>query len=68
MKRRGRLGQVFLSHDGNGFRIDKPGKAFTALCTGFLPLLATSGFSRDEARRMTVENPLRAFTGGVRKL
>jgi phosphotriesterase-related protein len=68
MRQRGRHGQVLLSHDGNGFRIDKPGKAFTALFTDFVPLLSKSGLSAEEVLQVTVENPLRAFAVGVRRV
>lgn len=63
MKEWGRLGQVLLSHDGNSFRVGgkRPMREYTALFTEFLPLLQQNGFSRDEVRGLTVENPGRAY-------
>lgn len=68
MKRRGALGQVLLSHDGNSFRaLGRPPKPYDALFTYFVPALEAAGYSREEIRRLTVDNPRRAFTAGVRR-
>lgn len=63
MKEWGRLKQVLLSHDGNSFRAGgkRPIRGYTALFTDFMPLLRQSGFTQDEVRWMTVENPARAY-------
>lgn len=68
MKQWGRLKQVLLSHDGNSFRAGgkRPMRGYTALFTEFLPLLRNEGFTQQEIRWMTVENPARAYTVEVR--
>ncbi len=68
MKAWGRLKQVLLSHDGNSFRAGgkRPMRGYTALFTDFLPLLRQGGFTQEEVRWMTVENPARAYAVGGR--
>jgi phosphotriesterase-related protein len=62
MKSMGRLGQVHLSHDGNSFRAGgRPMKPYSALFTHFMPAMRDAGFTAAEVRKMTVENPARAF-------
>ncbi len=68
MKRRGALGQVLLSHDGNSYRaLGRPPKPYDALFTHFVPALEEAGYTRQEIHRLTVDNPRRAFTAGVRR-
>ena len=68
MKRRGRLDQVLLSHDGNSFRaLGRPPKPYDALFTHFLPALRAAGYTETEIRLLTEDNPRRAFTVRVRK-
>lgn len=68
MKAWGMLRQVLLSHDGNSFRAGgkRPMREYTALFKDFLPLLKRSGFTQDEVRWMTAENPARAYEMRVR--
>ncbi len=67
MKERGHLGRVLLSHDGSSFppegTVPRP---YDLLFTTFIPALREVGFSDDEVRRLTVENPRQAFTVRVR--
>jgi len=69
MKQWGRLKQVLLSHDGNSFRAGgkRAMRPYSVLFTHFLPLLKSAGFTEQEVRWMTVENPARAFTVAVRR-
>lgn len=71
MKQGGLLGQVMVSHDAGWYC---PGEAdggvfrgFDTMFTEFLPALRRAGFSEDEVRQLTVENPGKAFTIGARK-
>lgn len=57
----GYLKQVLLSHDGDSFTIDGGLRPYDHLLTGFLPLLAQSGFTSDEIQQITVRNPARLF-------
>ena len=40
-------------------------RAYDTLFTRFLPALREAGFSEDEVRQLTVENPRRALVGGM---
>lgn len=67
MRRRGLLGQVLLSHDGNTFR---PGggaaRPYHALLAELVPALRERGMEPDEIEQLLVDNPRRAFTVRVR--
>lgn len=66
MKERGLLGRVLLSHDGNAFPAEQRSpRPYDTLFTDFLPALERAGFSAEEVRQLTAENPGQAFT--VRK-
>jgi phosphotriesterase-related protein len=67
MRERGLLGRVLLSHDGSSYPPEgtEP-RPFDTLFRSFLPALRSAGFSEAEVRRLTVENPRRAFTVRVR--
>ncbi len=69
MRDKGYLNRVLLSHDGNSF----PGRGqaprhYDVLFTTFTDILASAGFSEQEIRQMTRENPGKAFTVRVRKI
>jgi phosphotriesterase-related protein len=67
MRERGLLGRTLLSHDGSSYPPEgtEP-RPFDTLFRSFLPALRSAGFSAAEIRRLTVENPRRAFTVRVR--
>jgi len=67
MKKIGLLNRVMLSHDGNMFRPDgRAPRTCDALFNLLIPAMEKAGISRREIRRMTVENPAKAFTVKVR--
>lgn len=67
MKERGHLDRVLLSHDGSSFPPEGTApRPYDLLFTTFLPALRAAGFSDDEVRLLTVENPRQAFTVRVR--
>lgn len=67
MKRRGLLGRVLLSHDGTSYPPEGADpRPYDTLFEAFIPALEASGFSEEEVRTLTVENPRRAFTIRVR--
>ncbi len=67
LKEWGRLRQVLLSHDGNSFRAGgrRPMRPYSTLFTHFLPLLRQAGFSKEEIRWLTVDNPASAYSISV---
>ncbi|MBW3599694.1 MAG: phosphotriesterase [Planctomycetes bacterium] len=71
MKQNGLLGRVLISHDAGWYSVGEPGggdfRPYTTLFEQFLPALKRNGFSRDEVRRLTVENPAEAFSIQVRR-
>ena len=68
MKENGFLERVLISHDGNSFRAGgQPPKPYDALFKVFIPALKSAGFTEQEIRQLTVENPRRAFTVQARK-
>lgn len=71
MKAYGLLDHVLLSHDAGWYRPGEPDggrfRPFVDLFETFLPALRKHGFTQDEIDLMTIENPKRAFTIGVRK-
>ena len=62
----GLLSRALVSHDGEAFDPNGGSRQFHELLTGFVPLMERSGFSRSEVEQVTVRNPARAFTVGVR--
>ena len=72
MKKHGFLDQVMISHDAGWYRPGEPGggafRAFDTLFTDFLPALKKAGLTDPEIQKLTVENPQRAYTIGVRAL
>ena len=72
MKAYGLLDHVLLSHDAGWYRPGEPDggkfRPFVDLFETFLPALRKHGFTQDQIDLMTIENPKRAFTIGVRKI
>jgi phosphotriesterase-related protein len=68
MKGFGLLDRVLLSHDAGWYSPGEPGggdfRPFVDLFESFLPALDQEGFTKEEIRLLTVENPARAF--GIR--
>jgi len=61
LKKEGLLSQVLLSHDGDSYCAGSF-RPYEYLMSDFLAILAQSGFTHQEVRQLTVENPQRAFT------
>jgi phosphotriesterase-related protein len=72
MKQLGCLRNVLLSHDAGWYRPGEPGggsyREHEDMFTTVLPALREASFTEDEIRLLTVENPARAFSIGVRAL
>ena len=72
MKKHGYLNQVMVSHDAGWYRPGEPGggafRGFGTMFSEFLPALKKAGFTESEIRQLTVENPQRAYSIGVRVL
>ncbi|MEF8795622.1 MAG: hypothetical protein V5A48_04145 [Salinivenus sp.] len=67
MQERGLLGRVLLSHDGSSYPPEgSEPRPFDTLFRTFLPELRSAGIGEEIIRRLTVENPRRAFTVRVR--
>jgi hypothetical protein len=66
LKREGLLGQALLSHDGDLYCFGEF-RPFEYLLTEFVPLLEENGFSAEEVKRLTVNNPASALTVQVRE-
>ncbi len=64
LRAKGHLSRVLLSHDGNSFRAGgkRPARPFTLLFEKLLPELRRAGLEEAEIRRLTRDNPARAFT------
>lgn len=71
MKDNGLLSHVLLSHDAGWYRPGQPEggefRGFTALFRDLIPALRKEGFSESEISQLTVLNPAKAFTIGVRR-
>jgi len=64
----GYIDQLLLSHDAGWFNparsdgLPEEGyRGYTALTKEFLPVLLERGISEEQIRRITVDNPARAF-------
>jgi len=70
MKTAGLLGHVLLSHDAGWYHVGEPGggefRPYTTLFTKLIPALADAGITKEEVRRMLVENPRRALSSDER--
>jgi len=64
-KKQGLLNRVILSHDGTGY---SPGGSMNrhldVLVKSFIPMMQAAGFSDEEIKLLTVENPARALSIG----
>lgn len=71
MKEAGLLGQVLISHDAGWYHVGEPSggsfRSYETLFQDFLPALRETGFTEQEIRQLTVENPQRAFAVRVRE-
>lgn len=67
MKADGLLGRVLVSHDAGWYRVGEPGggqfRGFDTLFTKFIPALTAAGFTKDDVRRLVVDNPRGALAG-----
>jgi len=70
MKRANLLNRVLISQDAGWYHVGEPGggtfRPFDSLFVEFLPALKAAGLTEAEIRQLTVENPAKAFTIGVR--
>jgi phosphotriesterase-related protein len=71
MRARGLLGRVLLSHDAGWYHVGEPGggtfRPFDTLMSQLVPALRGAGFTAEEVRQLTVDNPRAAFTIGIRR-
>ncbi len=71
MRSLGRLNQTLVSHDAVWYMVDQKDDAlargYDRLFTEFLPQLKGAGFTDKEVEMLTVTNPAKAFTVGVRR-
>lgn len=71
MKRERLLRRVLISQDAGWYSVGEPGggtfRTFTLLITRFLPALREAGFSDEEIRMLTVENPADAYRIRIRR-
>lgn len=67
MEQRNLLNRVLVSHDGSSYPPEgaEP-RPYDVLFTSGLPAFRSAGFGEETIRRLTVENPRRAFTVRVR--
>lgn len=70
MRKRNLLDRVLLSHDNGWYSVGDPEgtdfQPYTPLFATLMPALREKGFSQEEIRQLTVDNPARAFTTRVR--
>lgn len=71
LKKASLLQRVLLSHDAGWYSVGEPrgGKyrGYETMFTDFLPALRKAGITGEEVQQLTVANPAKAFTIGVRK-
>lgn len=71
LKQAGRLDRVLISHDAGWYSVGEPRggsyRGYDTLFTEFLPALRKAGVTDAELTALTVTNPARAFSIGVRK-
>jgi phosphotriesterase-related protein len=69
MKKRGLLAHVHLSHDAGWYRPSEEQKfrTYEFMQTEFLGLLKKAGLTDEDIHQVTVQNPAKALTVGVRK-
>jgi phosphotriesterase-related protein len=70
MRKHELLDRVLISHDAGWYSVGEPRggnfRPYDTLFTEFLPALKKAGFSDDDIELLTVTNPAKAFTIGVR--
>jgi phosphotriesterase-related protein len=70
MKAHRQLGRVLISHDAGWYHVGEPGggtfRPFDTIITRFLPELVKRGFTAEEIRRLTIDQPREAFTIRIR--
>jgi len=67
-KEHGLLDKVLLSHDGDSYPLPADDKRpYDVLVQEFIPMLFAAGFTLDKVDTMTMDNPAKALTIGVRK-
>jgi len=66
MKAQGLLERVLVSQDAGWYHVGEPGggqfRSFDTLFTKFIPALTNAGLTKEDVRRLLVENPRRALT------
>ena len=66
MKAQGLIDRVLVSHDAGWFRVGEPNggafRPFDTVFTKLIPALGEAGVTKEEIRRLLVENPARALT------
>ena len=70
MRKHELLDRVLISHDAGWYSVGEPSggnfRPYDTLFTEFLPALKKAGFSDDDIELLTVTNPAKSFTIGVR--
>jgi phosphotriesterase-related protein len=70
MRKHELLDRVLISHDAGWYSVGDPKggdfRPYETLFTEFLPALKEAGFSDADIELLTVTNPAKAFTIGVR--
>ena len=70
LKHRGLLRRVLISHDAGWYSVGEPGggkfRPYTAVFDQFLPALRRSGWSDEDIKQVTIDNPARALAIRVR--
>jgi phosphotriesterase-related protein len=66
MKAQGLLERVLVSQDAGWYHVGEPGggqfRSFDTLFTKFMPALTNAGLTKEDVRKLLVENPRRALT------
>jgi predicted metal-dependent phosphotriesterase family hydrolase len=66
MKAQGLLDRVLVSQDAGWYHVGEPGggqfRSFDTLFTKFIPALTNAGLTKEDVRKLLVENPRRALT------
>ena len=67
MKAQGLLDRVLVSQDAGWYHVGEPGggqfRPLETLFTKFIPALTSAGVTKEDVRKLLVENPRRALTG-----
>ena len=69
MKEEGLLGRVLLSHDAGWYHVGEPDggqfRPFDTLFTRFVPAVVAAGLTKEDIRRLLVDNPRAALARGA---